>query len=398
MSWIDRIKQDLEITTGDGRVWKPLWKDAEKAIGFNTEGYEFIGIEGTYVERKLSKGNQIPIEFFFQGENCIEEYESFEISAKDPRPWTIIHPFYGQLLVQPISMQVDHKTLNQSRVQVTVWETIDVKYPVEKADINQLIVTTKTNLDNFINNSLAYELEDVTSSSISRFDEAIKKVGGIFDNLPMSQDEFSEFKNRLRLASGAVTNVLARADLFVQATISLINFPLILAENVKFIVDKLSDSINSLFDILFNKEYKSYESFVTTAISCACQSISTLANSPENTRADLAILQSKLVAIYNTHIERIDVPPEGSELLPDFEMSKQLDLIVNLTISQLYEIALNAKQERIIELMEDANLVVLAKQYYGGGDTGMENLLKNNSISLDDYLIVKKGKELIYYV
>lgn len=398
MSWIDKIKQDLEITTGDGQVWKPLWKDAEKAIGFNTEGYEFIGIEGTYVERKLAKGNQIPIEFFFQGENCIEEYEAFEIAAKDPRPWNIVHPFYGKLLVQPISMQVDHKTLNQSRVQVTVWETIDIKYPVEKADIKRLITTTKTNLDSFINDSLSYELEDVTSSSISRFDQAIKQVGGALDDIPMSQDEFSEFKNRLRLASGAVNNVLARADLFVQATISLINFPLILAENVKFIVDKLSDSINDLYNTLFGKEYKSYESFATTAITCACQSISTLAGLPENTRGDLAVLQSKLVTIYNTHIERIDIPPEGSELLPDFEMSKQLDLIVNLTISQLYEITLNAKQERIIEIPDDTNLVVLAKQYYGGGDTGMENMLKNNSISLDDYLIVKKGKEFIYYV
>lgn len=401
MSWQERITRDFEITTGDGEVWTPLWKEAEKAIGFNVEGYEFVGIPGTYVDRKLAKGNQIPLDFYFMGENHIDEYEAFEVSAKDPNPWTIIHPYYGKLKVQPISMQVDHKTLNQSRVQVTVWETIDIKYPSEKADLKQFIINTKTNLDSFVNDSLTFELEDVTSSSVNRFDQAIKRIGNALEKIPMPNEQFAVLKDRLRLATGAVTNVLSTANAFVQSAIALINFPLLLIEDVKSAVDRLSDSINDLFDILFEDDYKTYEALTNVAISCASQVIAQQATNTDNTRVDLVVLQNKLTEIYNTHIERIDTPPTvsiGVPLIPDSEMANQLDLIVNLTINSLFEIALVAKQERIIALNEDTNLVVLAKQYYDGGDSGLEELLKNNDIHIDEYMIVKKGKEFLYYV
>lgn len=401
MSWQDRINRDFEIITGDGEVWKPLWKESEKAIGFNVKGYEFIEVEGTYVDRKLAKGNQIPIDFYFMGENHIDEYEAFEVSAKDPNPWTIIHPYYGKLKVQPISMQVDHKTLNQSRVQVSVWETIDLKYPTEKADLKQFIVNTKTNLDSFVDDILTFELEDVKSASVNRFDQAIKRIGNALSKIPMPNEQFAELKDRLRLATGAVANVLSTANAFVQSTIALINFPLLLIDDVKSAVDRLSDSIDDLFDVLFEDDYKTFEAFANVAISCASQVIAQQATNPNNTRVDLVVLQNKLTEIYNTHITRIDSPPivvTGVPLVPDSEMANQLDLIVNLTINSLFEIALIAKQERIITLNEDTNLVVLAKQYYDGGDSGLEELLKNNDIHIDEYMIVKIGKQFLYYV
>jgi hypothetical protein len=397
MSWIDRVEQDFEITTGDGQVWKPLWKDAEKAIGFNVEGYEFIGVPGTYVERKLPKGNQIPLEFYFSGENCIEEYEAFEVSAKDSRPWKIQHPFYGKLTVQPMSMQVDHKTLNQSKVNVTVWETIDLKYPVETTDIKSYIRLTKNNLDEFTTASLTSELQDVTSESIDPFGNAVKRIGAAMEKIPMPNEAFADLKDKLRLASGAVTNVIARADLFVESTIALINFPLVLIDNVKAIVNTFLDSVNDLFDILFEDEYESYEAFSATAISAACLVVANLATNEDNTRTDLFVLQQKLTELYETHVSRIDTPPTET-LQQNSEIAQQLDLIVNLTISQLFEIALEAKQERRVTLLYDSNLVVLANKYYGGGDAGIDELLKNNDISINDYMIVPEGKEIIYYV
>jgi hypothetical protein len=41
MSWIENIKNDLQITTGDGKKYKPSWLNATKSIDYNISEFEF---------------------------------------------------------------------------------------------------------------------------------------------------------------------------------------------------------------------------------------------------------------------------------------------------------------------------------------------------------------------
>jgi hypothetical protein len=113
MNWNDRLNTNiLNITTGDGRSWQPLWVDAKKNINYNTEGFDFVGKEGTFVQREQKSGTQYPLIFYFQGEDCVDEGILFEISARDKRPWKVKHPFYDDILCQPLSMEIDNSVFN----------------------------------------------------------------------------------------------------------------------------------------------------------------------------------------------------------------------------------------------------------------------------------------------
>ena len=47
MNWLERLENiKLEVETGDGETYFPLWREAEKNIQFNTEGFDFIGVKG----------------------------------------------------------------------------------------------------------------------------------------------------------------------------------------------------------------------------------------------------------------------------------------------------------------------------------------------------------------
>ena len=89
MNWQDRLKNiQLIVITGDGKEYRPLWQNAVKNIKFNTEGFDFVGVEGTFVERKKGSGNQYPFVFYFQGDDKSETIykwcRNFNRSKSDP--------------------------------------------------------------------------------------------------------------------------------------------------------------------------------------------------------------------------------------------------------------------------------------------------------------------------
>ena len=101
MSWIDKLANDLIITTGDGRPYYPLWKKPSKSIAFNYSEFTFPNLSGSLVDRGTPMGRRFPLEIYFVGENNIEDSSDFESSANDKRPWRIEHPYYGLIFVQP---------------------------------------------------------------------------------------------------------------------------------------------------------------------------------------------------------------------------------------------------------------------------------------------------------
>src|SRR4051812_44161174 len=101
MSWIDLAKDNLIIVTGDGREYKPFWKDPRKVLEFNISQFEFPGIGGSVVSRGTLKGRVFPLEIYFVGENHIDDSDRFEASVSDTRHWVITHPYYGTINAHP---------------------------------------------------------------------------------------------------------------------------------------------------------------------------------------------------------------------------------------------------------------------------------------------------------
>jgi hypothetical protein len=103
MSWINDIQdKTFEIITGDGKSYFPKWKNAQKSTEYNLTVFDFINTEGSYVDRKKMKGRKFDLEFYFDGESCVDLGNNFELSARDSRKWLLKHPFYGEIYCHPL--------------------------------------------------------------------------------------------------------------------------------------------------------------------------------------------------------------------------------------------------------------------------------------------------------
>ena len=108
MSWVEKIQTDMTIITGDRREFVPQWMNAIKDVGFNTTQFEFPNIRGTLVRRTQPKGNRYDLTIHFLGDDHLDIAGTFEESSKDSRPWTIRHPFYNDIFVQPLGLRFDN--------------------------------------------------------------------------------------------------------------------------------------------------------------------------------------------------------------------------------------------------------------------------------------------------
>ena len=124
MSWLEKVETEMIITTGDGQPYAPDYMNAVKSVEYNVAEFNFPGIAGTFVDRRLPKGRKFNLELYFQGDDHLDVAEAFEASANDSRAWEIEHPFYGLVIVQPTSLQFDNSKQNLSKITGTVIETI----------------------------------------------------------------------------------------------------------------------------------------------------------------------------------------------------------------------------------------------------------------------------------
>ena len=107
------------------------------------------------------------LEFYFQGEDHLSQSLEFEESAKDKRPFIILHPFFGEMTVQPTSLSYDPTGLNLTKVTGNFIETISDEYPrLTKDPKNKIALSSKNTQDSLVESfgsNVIVEPSDITS-------------------------------------------------------------------------------------------------------------------------------------------------------------------------------------------------------------------------------------------
>jgi hypothetical protein len=168
--------------------------------------------------------------------------------------------------------------------------------------------------------------------------------------------------------------------------------------------------LNSLHDLIGSvispNEKLIFETNTTTLIGGMIQTVVTPfeSNDYENTIDVLTVIES-LNDSMNIVVNDLDAlqTPNGGDIdsyIPNFDSLSGLQDAFNLAISNLMEIAMDGKQERIFINDYDSNIVQLAHRFYGlkFDDSTIDTLIKNNSIGLNELLLIKKNRKIKYYL
>jgi hypothetical protein len=451
MAWIDNLNSDFIIQTGDGKQYKVLWQNATQIVEYNVATFDFSELEGTLVKRKKPKGTRYGLEFYFTGENCIDDFLAFKESAKDPRAWVISHPFYGNIVVQPIRLNIDNTKYNSTYISGEVIETIEDTPTKFNVSAVEKIMNDKEVLDKLA-------IKAVTLPPLLRnllkLIKTIKAIAAKIKGIIKLAQQAQALINKVNQAVAAVINAIGKPLAALRALQALVNYPAMIIASVKQRLTSLTDAFTELRTSIsntFGKSGKQYYQFnATNILSSMCLTVATPINTLESiaannaainvdeaniadpntldvvlkptdaipgvtagagvepdypNRAEVAKTIETLLANYNAYLDDLDLlqSDNGTDVdafIPDADSLIALSDLVNFTISVLFDIALNSKQERTVVLEEDTNVILATHRFLGldENDSNIAQFISNNNISLNEIFQLKKGRTITYYV
>lgn len=408
MSWVEKIQSNIRITTGDGRVYEPLYIIGVKETEYNVAEFNFPDIDGTLVNRSTAMGSRYTLDLIFQGENHLDTMLSFEQSNLDNRPWEVFHPIYGDLILQPTSIVYDPTGLNTSKVTCQCIETITEDAPKITVDPKDkigfdYIVQQEILASNFANNVTltakdSVLISDNTEKLASLGSQAVKS-GEQSNNYLLKYNELNNFI-RFKFAETSqlatlVSQFIGFPSVFEDSTKNRFQLLKQQFESLQTQLDTFSDNVSKLI----------YELFGNGIVSAMANvSVNSTPDDFQNSNDVLEAIDI-ILEVYNQYISNIDllqtdIGGATDSYIPNYEMTSGLSNLINYTVSQLLNIAVNSKQERILYLENDSNVIVLAHRFYGltENDSTITQFINQNNIGLNEYLGLKKGRKIIYYV
>jgi hypothetical protein len=404
MSWLDKVKTELVIKAGDGVEYRPDWMNANKGKEFNVTEFDFPNVNGTLVYRTTHKGQRYNLELYFQGENHLDVASNFMLSANDRRAWTLTHPYYGRLLVQPTSISIDNSASNVSKITCPVIETITDIFPkgsqAPLADIeNAALNTNEAFANSFGQITPTPTTVNLLNLNVLRAYRNMLKAttDGMINNVVNAYNEALTF-----IAEAATEPIEA-----MQKTQALLvmpaSFALSAQQRFQVLTVQYNGQRNDLQNIVKKEEKKAYEANVAATLTALSLTAATPLENNFAYQIDALNAVDLLLDSYNQYVADLDSLQTNNNnsptsYIPDYESLKNLSQLVNFTAASLFAIALNGKQERSFLLEENSNWVLLTHRLYGLTDENITTLIRNNNAGLKEALQVEKGRLIKYYI
>lgn len=411
MSWLDRIRDNITIETGDGQTYRPEWINAVYEQEFNLKGFNFPDVPGTLIKRRQPRGRQFALEVYFQGNDHIEEAEQFRRSAENTRFWKIQHPYYDQINVQPRNLRVDNRKHNISKITSLILETITQVLPTGGVSPVDEIEFQKVELDAMTAQNFADQTSDLQPTEVTQISSDVEVIESNANDIIEDSDEKVNFRNAIINAQRAIVSITAEPLQAMQAIQGAINLPFQVAATVEARVNSIINQFNRIVESLGNitglsrNERVYLQSQGSNMVSAAAvASITNLDEFPYNSQSDVDNIYSNLVDFYNNYIELLDEAQTDSQTQEDSfaadpDVITGVQDIVFFTLSRLDEIALGSEREFTVVNEHDSNAIVLTHRFYGldDQDANLQRFINTNQIGLKEILNVPKDRELIYY-
>ena len=414
MSWKEDIEQDLVIITPDGETYTPLFRMPSKSTGTNAVSVEYNDIQGAEIFRGKLSFKVFSMEMYFQGEDHLDVVKRFEISAEDTRPWTMIHPYYGEFLVQPVSdIVTNNKADNVTIVTVDLGETIGDKDRLESDKDAYLKAQEDVDASEESISESASELT-VSEAEKQTLIQRVSEISGILKTGAISEIDIKNINTAIAETNQSLNNIGSGVEIFFSRMAYLFRAPSRFLNTINNRIDNIAASYKNMKDaatgaisladkIFFEKA--GALSIISIAWSAASK-LSDIASSQGVIPAISAELRSKkdvydkiarVQGLYVDYMGKIaelqsekDNKPDS--YYPDIDTIRSVNKAVYSVIGNLLQIANNARQEKTYLLERDYAFIELVGLLYGNYETvTVFEFIDLNDFEISQLFILKKG-------
>jgi len=410
MAWQEQLKTDLVVITGDGKVYTPDYLNANQTTPFNIAEFVFKRVQGTLVRRGTIRGARYNIEWYFQGADYLEVTAEFKESSKNNNAWEITHPVYGRMLCHPVTITYDDSKQNCTKITGEIVETISSQKLNPLVSVPDLIIAEKITTDTALLDSYVTDVNPVAVADQIQMQEdtgtIFTTISGLIENITT---EYQDFVNQYNAANRAIDTAIANASGAIGAAQSLISLPYVWLNTVQQRLEYLQAALAGLvagIAGLTTPGYKRlFECYCGTIITAMCATTVTNIGTDYRNRNDVLKVVDLIIAAYNGYIINLDSLQTDTGALPtsyipEWESQSRINRLVNFTVSNLFAVASNSRQQRTVLLQNDTNAILLAFQFYGmlPDDSTIEQVINDNNIVGDELLYIRAGRNIVYYV
>lgn len=378
-----------------------------KEIEYNGTAFSFVDIDGQLIDKKKLLNREFPLDFYFIGDDHLDDSQRFENSTKDKRPWTIDHPYYGTLLVQVLGkIKFDDTDGNVTRITCVATETITNQGVTVSSNPVDTIRLKKTTLDDSIlrepvGNLTITETNAIKFSTTKNYNEGKKIIKNPID----AENYFNLFHG----ASAALNTITAQPLVAMQALINVINAPAnfetAVTDRVKMLLTQFGNLRASLIGALSLSSKQYYQAEGAAVLSAVCLA----AVGPQQGNYSNATVAAQISTLIQNAFKTFQVDmnnfqgPNGgtfNAFIPSFNILFNLSNVINLTVANLYVIALAGRKQYFYTLPEDSNIFLLTHKFYklDPQDNNLSEFISNNNLNWKQIALgIPKGTTVTYY-
>jgi hypothetical protein len=420
MSWIDRINNiKLTITTGDGSVFTPLYKNASFSRNMNASAFNFNETDGTLVKRGKAESAKFPITLYFQGDDNLEESERFNRASLDTRPMKLTHPVYGDLLVQPVNLNFDNSGENVTIVTGQFFETIQDTFPETSVSVKEEVTEAlqeaiSLGVNNFGISEPSTELTNTVTANLNQVTEQYEKAAVTDIDLQAVQDASNE-------ALRALANFANDPITFMDRMAVLFRVPAKFYAGVQDRIAILLESWEDLKTAIGINSSGQEKLYLEISGVCLVNAINEASVTETQTIADDQQIDNNTIIDYNTRSEVFTVVDSLKNALDDFfdtiglnqsevdatpesytpkqDSCNETKEATNKASGQLIQIAVDARQERVYSVPYAIGLIQVHHRLLGNVESeSIQRFAENNKILMSEWMQIRPPRKLIYYV
>lgn len=424
MSWQDRVKGSITLTSPGGETFVAKWigdnRSASKQLGI----FNYPKVDKQIIQDLGILGIDYPLTLAFDGPDNDLEATRFFDSLSSRGIWLVDHPTKGRLFLQPAMFKEIVAPITSGSVTMFETEWLDVALPesvVSSAQISALIEIQALDieaaaLDQLLLNSDQSSTENIlalastTEKSLSVFDEAFQFVADtsstVTSTVNAKVDAIRRGINDTLSVSPIDLTVLGGQ---IQA---IMRAPAVLTGDVLGNLQAYQDFVEKIISIPGNVATRTQRNI--TAISeiflVAANSSSSLlgGRSAPSTRA-VAISALNLISDQFVQIaDALDVIQESYEdqlletqYFSQSESFVESSIITSQTVAYLLSISFDLAIEKRFTLKGDRAPIEITITEYGNlgeVDANFDLFIDTNALKADDILMLPAGKEVVVYV
>jgi len=420
VTWLDRLRQTITLTSPEGNIFEAKWKGNSRSMDKKLGLFEFPKVKGTKVQDLDIGSARYPLTIFFDGENNDQEADRFFKACSERGVWNVIHPVKGSLDLQLISVKENIEPVESGNVTQFDMEWIEPLKDSEVPSLFQQRSTIDSQIDELnstssdqIDSNVLQETAAQTSSFEATVDAVVKAVEKFLAPVYELQAEINSQVLSIKrginsLLSAPVLDIVSIAGQ-IQA---LVQLPALAIADVNSRIEAYQGFISAALDFSPDTAETKDRNIVAVqelALTSALASISFVSSTGElDSRLQAIELINLNTELFKDITDTLDATQDlfKDEIIDDqyFSQSESYSdtlLLISQTIAYLLRSAFDLSIEKrfILEKMR-APIEITISEYgdLGEDDINFDLFITSNGLKGNDILILPEGREVLVYV